>query len=304
MQIQIAKIKKSNTLFLPDEDEEVTVKKTGAITEIRNMGHTNLQCPIVKLDVDNYILKETGELLPFKKTNVRSESPERVKQSLHHLRDILNANCEDVKRCKWLTLTYAENMADTTQLYEDFRRFHQRLSYHVKKQYGVKYEYIGCAEPQGRGAWHLHIVLIFEKKAPFISNDTVAEIWGRGFTKTKNLDNSDNVGLYLTAYLADMDIESSLQGNSSYLKGKPIQQKGNKAFIKGSRLHLYPKGFRLYRTSRGVKQPLIMKTTEKHAQSLVKGQPLVYEKTVDIVGEDDSIINRIHYRQYNKNRLK
>ncbi|MEG0897701.1 MAG: hypothetical protein RSF73_09180, partial [Ruthenibacterium sp.] len=204
---------KSESPFIPYRSNNVAVKKTGAITELRDMGRNNLDCPIIKFDADNYILKETGEMLPFKKTQIRSESPESVKQSLHHLRDILNANCEDVTRCKWVTLTYAENMTDTKQLYADFQKFNQRLTYYCQKTYHTQYQYIVCIEPQGRGAWHLHIVLIFEKKAPFIANDTLAEIWGHGFTKTKKLEDVDNIGLYLTAYLTDMDVETAVQGN-------------------------------------------------------------------------------------------
>lgn len=50
------------------------------------------------------------------------------------------------------------------------------------------------------------MVFIFPGKAPYIPNDEMAEIWGQGFTKTRRLDNVDNVGAYLTAYLGDMEI--------------------------------------------------------------------------------------------------
>lgn len=300
----IVKIKRSESVFIPKMTDDVIVKSTGAITEIKTLLKTVTDCPIVKFDADNYILKSTGELLPFKKTTMRIESPISVKQTLHRLRDIINTNCEKVSRCKWLTLTYAENMTDRKRLYEDFRRFHQRFLYHCKTQYNATYEYIVCCEPQGRGAWHMHLILIFNKKAPFIRNDTIAEIWGHGYTKTKRLDNVDNVGLYLTAYLADMEFENAIQYGITRIRINSIQEKDGKAFVKGSRLRLYPRGFRIYRASKGVKQPSIGFMTESDAQALVRGQKLTYEKTVDITGEDGSIINRINYRQYNRGGKK
>ncbi|MEG0897702.1 MAG: hypothetical protein RSF73_09185, partial [Ruthenibacterium sp.] len=73
-------------------------------------------------------------------------------------------------------------------------------------------------------------------------------------------------------------------------------------FIKGSRLHLYPKGVRIYRTSRNISRPIIIHCSELEAQKRVENQKLVYMKSIDIIGDDGSIINRIRYRQYNKNR--
>ena len=61
-------------------------------------------------------------------------------------------------------------------------------------------------EPQGRGAWHAHLVMIFDDKAPYIDNKFMADTWGHGFTTTKKLEDVDNVGAYLTAYLGDMDM--------------------------------------------------------------------------------------------------
>ena len=48
-------------------------------------------------------------------------------------------------------LTYAENMTDTRQLYEDYFRFWKRFTYWCKKNGHTKPEYITVQEPQGRG---------------------------------------------------------------------------------------------------------------------------------------------------------
>lgn len=72
-----------------------------------------------------------------------------------------------------------------------------------------------------------------------------------------------------------------------------------KAIIKGARLRLYPPGFNLYRTSRGIKRPEVWQTTEGEAQGMIHGAPLTYEKTIAITDEAGTIKNIINYRQYN-----
>ena len=102
---------------------------------------------------------------------------------------------------RWITLTYAENMTDTDRLYFDFKDFNKRFQYYCKINGYSKPEYIVMMEPQGRGAWHCHLLYIWDCKAPYVANKTLRDLWGHGFVKIKKLDNCDNVGAYLTAYL-------------------------------------------------------------------------------------------------------
>lgn len=133
----------------------------------------------------------------------------------------------------------------------------------------------------------------------------MARIWGHGFTKTKSLQEIDNPGLYLTAYLGDMELSEALRvGNAKgqIAEAEITDEQGKhrkKAIIKGARLHLYPPGFNLYRASRGGKRPEIWQTTEAEAQALVHGAPLTYEKTISITDEAGAVKNIINYRQYN-----
>ena len=56
-------------------------------------------------------------------------------------------------------------------------------------------EYICMMEPQGRGAWHCHLLYIFDLvKAPYIANKTLSDLWGLALQISK-LDNVDNVEL-------------------------------------------------------------------------------------------------------------
>ena len=79
-------------------------------------------------------------------------------------------------------------------------------------------------------------------------------------------------------------------------------QKQRKAIVKGARMTLYPAGFRIYRTSRGIKKPIITECTEAEAQSQIGNAQLVYEKTIQIMDEQGAGINIINYRQFNKAR--
>ncbi len=160
-------------------------------------------------------------------------------------------------------------MQDPNRLYQDFRKFNQRFQYYLKTHDLPKYEYISAVEPQARGAWHIHIVLIFDsEKAPFISNTVLEDLWGLGFVKIKSLQNVDNIGLYLSAYLGDMELADALSNNllrSGKLKTfEQVNEDGttqSKAVIKGARLRLYPPGIKLFRHSRGIKYPVIKECT-------------------------------------------
>lgn len=289
----------------PDTPEtQVTVKRCGHIIEIRYLRSSPVAV-IEKVSAELYVDKRTGEVKEFCHSENRAESKASVAQSLRKLRDLINANLTDPETAMWVTLTYAENMRDAKRLYEDFRRFWQRLRYYLDKQGHPPAEYIIAAEPQARGAWHLHCLFLFTEKAPFIPNSDMARIWGHGFTKTKSLKGIDNPGLYLTAYLGDMELSEALRAGSTRGRitgASTIDEQGKrqkKAVIKGARLRLYPPGFNLYRTSRGVKRPEIWQTTEAEAQEVIHGAPLTYEKTIAVTDEAGNVKNIINYRQYN-----
>ena len=300
--IASAKVKKLAENIRPHSESMVELKTTGNISQVKYMTNTPIMT-IRKLDKDNYMELKTGKIKQFKHTENRIESKTNLKQTFSRLRDIINTNVTEPDNCKFITLTYKENMTNPNQLYNDFRKFNMRLQYYLKANDMPKYEYIVAIEPQHRGAWHAHFLAIFESKAPFIPNDTIAEIWGYGFTKTKALKNVDNIGAYLSAYLSDMEI-SDMDFNQikSNLKNgiKEIKSDGEtKAIIKGARFQMYPTGIRVYRTSRGIKQPTIEKLTNQEAMEKVSNSVLTYEKTIQVIGEDENVINTINYRHFN-----
>lgn len=296
-------IKKIDENVRPPTDGTVTLKKMGHIAEVRYMVRQTVGGAIKKLNKNQYMLTQgecAGEVLEFKHSESRIENIGNVSCSLRKLRDLINANVVDTSCCLWCTLTYKENMQDTKRLYEDFRKFNMRWQSHLKKNGFPKSEYISAAEPQGRGAWHLHIIFIFPEKAPFIENATLFKIWGQGFVSISSLKDIDNVGAYLTAYLSNIDVSQSLEEFSS--ENNKIFDKNDKrykkAIIKGARLRMYPTGFQIYRHSRGIKKPEVYETTEAQAMEELKGSALTYEKTIQLEGEN-GIVNQINYRHYN-----
>lgn len=285
----------------PAPTDEVTLKTAGNVMEIRYARNTD-GSPIIKLDKDHGLDTRTGEVIDYQHNQNRAGDMASVAQSLKRLRDLINANLEDPDTALWVTLTYAENMTDAKRLYKDFHAFWKRFLRYLKREGHPPAEYIGAAEPQGRGAWHLHCLFLFPCKAPYIPNADIARVWRHGFTKTKSLQGIDNPGLYLTAYLGDMELTEALSSGIKRGKLAEVEVKGRqkKAIVKGARLKLYPPGFNLYRNSRGVKRPEVCQMTEQEAQAEVSGMPLTYEKTISITDEGGTLRNIINYRTYTK----
>ena len=278
----------------------------GNITEIQYMSKRNNKQTIQMLQGGNqYMLLATGEILDVNKHNTRAEQKKTLYRTFKHARAIINTNVTDVNNVSWITLTYKENMTDTKKLYNDFKLFNMRIQEYFKKSGNEKAEYIVMMEPQARGAWHAHLLYIFPHKAPFIKNKDLESIWGHGFVKIKKLDNVDNVGAYLTAYLGDMDLNECKIENPQMLNIKEVTDEKNnkKYYVKGARLDLYPVNFNMIRCSRGVKKPISEMMDQKNAIKKVSAGTKTYEKTVKLIDLDnnfESIINTCYYNNIRK----
>lgn len=296
--------KNSDPTFEPKYNKIV---RCGYCTEITSLSWIPKPDAVIKIDKNHYVVNDgTGEIHEYSKSENRSESVESIRKSLARLRNIIN--CNSSYFMKWVTLTYAENMQDEKQLYSDFDKFSKRFKYLCKKNDWETPEYICVAEPQGRGAWHLHIIYLYSRAPPYIDNNTVLyPMWGHGFTNIKNVDNGiDNLGAYFTAYLADIPV-GEFEGPVLSDGTKEID---GKKYVKGGRLHFYPPYFNLYRTSRGVKKPVVKKicdTKELQLQIDLSGQETFsYSKTIDFRDKDGFVVDVGTYskRYYNKKRRK
>lgn len=287
---------KSTEKYNLNSEKEVIVTQSGAVTQIlATAKHAGVG--IIKVDKDHYFCPRegTGEVHEFNHTHSRQEDYKSVKRSLERLRNYINANVDDINCCKWVTLTYAENMTDPVRLYQDFRKFNAKLKRWEDRNLGYTHEYIIACEPQGRGAWHIHALFIYPQKVPFIPNKIIAEKWGHGYTKTKKLDqNIDNLGAYLSAYMTNMPVDA--EGGS----------KKSKQFVKGARLRFYPPGFNIFRCSRGIKKPVVKKMTYAEALRLVEGHTKTFESTFFLEDEGEPSDNSqkivVHKEFFNSKR--
>lgn len=123
----------------------VTFKEMGHVYEICFQDKINNQILIKKLNDNEYVYLPTGEILQCNHIKNRSQSLFQIGQSLKRLRDYINTNVEEPLNCKWITLTYKDNMRDTKRLYKDFEKFIKRFKYNFKE---YKIEYIVAMEPQ------------------------------------------------------------------------------------------------------------------------------------------------------------
>jgi len=285
----------------------VKVTDMGNVIEIQYMDHRNNKQTIRMLPGGlEFMELSTGEVKQCQIHNSRAEQKKSLYRTFKNARGLINANVTDVKNVRWITLTYAENMTDTNRLYEDFKKFHMRFQAYCKREGIICPEYIVMMEPQGRGAWHCHLLYIWDKKAPYIANKTLREIWQQGFVKIKKLDDVDNVGAYLTAYLGDMDLDDCIKTGTPLYDGasyKTIEVDGkSKYFVKGARLDLYPAKFNMIRSSRGVKRPIEEMMTQKMALKKVSSAKPTYEKTIKLIDESSKFECVINTIQYNKLR--
>ncbi|MCC8139470.1 MAG: hypothetical protein LIO67_04065 [Lachnospiraceae bacterium] len=289
----------------------VKVTEMGNVLETQYMSRRNCKQTIQMLPGgDQMLVLSTGELVDIKYHDSRAENQKNLRKTFSRLRAVINTNVADVSKARWITLTYAENMKDAKRLYKDFEKFNKRFQYHCKKKGYGKAEYIIVMEPQKRGAWHAHLLYIFDAAAPFIPNDELSRIWGHGFVKIKKLDSVDNVGAYLTAYLGDLPLSECTPSEREGAAIKEVEvideatgKRQKKRFVKGARLHMYPPKFNLYRCSRGIKKPTSRMCSQEEADEIVKDSVKTYEKTVmlqDTESDFETVINTVYYNRQRK----
>lgn len=322
------------------DSARVKVKQMGNITEITHISHHNEVCPIRNIDADTYEVRRTGEIREKKHWENRSQGQASLLRTFDNLRAVINTNCTQIHKCRWVTLTYRQNngdpMTDSKQLYFDVKHFIQRLYRYCEKMNYGRPEYINVCEPQSTGAWHCHVILIFPVRAPFIAcsnatykmlhierkknEKTLEEIWGHGFVSIRSFRTEfggdvDNVGAYVTAYLADLPLDEALRCSNLNLSDYIVkesrcyddktQQYVDKRILKGARLHFYPPKFNLYRTSRGIKQPIEYDTNYLTAKKQVSGQTLTY--SADYLIKTGATDGAFHFvsstRHYNAKKL-
>lgn len=248
-----------------DPHKMVDVKLMGNITEISISDRQNSGATIIPISKEEYVIASTGEIKDFKNhATDRTGNLRNLEKTMRNLSDLINANVtpENAMRCRFLTLTYQENVREPERLYHDFKNFNKRLKRLLEKQ-GYHYEYIYTVECQQRGSFHIHAILIFDRTAPFIENSVLNDLWGHGFVSVKAVSpNTDNIGAYLVSYLTDLPTEKDAEIPPEIAGGriKEVTTDGkSKRIIKKARLKLIPAGTKIYRYSRGIRKPTTVK---------------------------------------------
>lgn len=288
-----------------DPFSECKYVSAGNSVMLMSADHRNRIARIRKIDSDRYTVISSGEVKEFEHWENRADGKNSLRKSVQKLRDLINSNCTESENLLWLTLTYAENMTDVKRLYRDWDKFWKRMKYHLKSESVDIPEYIDVIEPQARGAWHHHVFLIWNHKAPFIPNDKVSSIWSHGFCKTKSVSSVDNIGAYFSAYLCNLPVEECENYSSGSVIEAEVPEDGKKVtkkFVKGARLDLYPKGVRFYRTSRGIKNPDIEYMPLCDAEKRVDGLKPQYRTAFLLTDEDSSLSITVVKTYYNKRR--
>ena len=283
--------------FSIDNRSYVTLTMMNDIFEIQYMEKSNFTNNIQKLDADRYVVLETGEIKEFDKSENRSENKNSLNQTMKKLRYLINANFSGKPNELWITLTFADSLLarNANAVYLYFNKFIKRLRY----KYGKDLEYIAVLEPheikngdiKNWHGYHFHLLLkSYVRKKIFIPHEDFENIWGLGFCRIERLNNIDNIGAYLSAYLTNVEDNSEI-----------VDCANKKKYIKGARLWLYPKGIRIYRKSKGIKKPTRIKMTYAEARTIIGVEPH-YRKKIPIVIDDFQ--NTIIYEQFNRRRKK
>lgn len=289
-------------------DERITSKSHATLTyagdtvTLRAVQNHNEECPIEKIDNDTFVVRSTGELKKYNHDKQgRLAHKNNLRKTFNKIRDLVNANVTVLNQSHvlFVTLTFAENMQNPYKAYNEFKKFTGRLkTYCLKHEYSVP-KYISVIEPQARGAFHFHVLLIFPNEAPFITNVEMEKIWANGFTDVQRLQgNVTNVGLYLTAYMSDIVIDDE-SGNEIVIDSKDKNKKSS--VKKGARLHFYPKGLHIVRHSRDIEMPTEIATDYQSAIEQIREIPamtLDYETTFEIKDETTGFENVIQKKYY------
>lgn len=310
-------VKKTKDHMLFDSRAPAKITKMGNITDLVVCDTISKEPSCKKVSKDNYVNTKTGEIFDYKHVLNRSQCYESIRKTMRKIRELINSNVTNIYHVRWITLTYKENMTDREQLYKDYDKFWKKFTYYLKLNGIEKPEYITVVEPQGRGAWHIHGLFIWNETAPFVANDVLAQIWGHGFVSIKQPKDCDNLGAYFTAYLANMTVEdidrltekekakafaaASMAGDINPVQVTTVDGK-SKRVIKGARLAMYPPGMNIFRHSKGVKKPEVIRTTYAKAVETLAESKVTYTQSFEIVDENGNCRNRILKASYNSKR--
>lgn len=264
--------------------------ETGSIFRIVQYERLKRESYIVKLPGHQYCIKQTGEVLPEKKrAKTRNQNLRYVRQSMQHGRDMINTNVIDLQKTLWVTFTYADNMQDHKQVRLDFQ--------HFKRDYEKivgKFKYIMAVEPQLRGAWHMHVFMIFDA-IPWIDYNDIIRVWGKGRVEVQRMyGDVNNLGAYVSAYLCNLPMQTEAQMSGAHNLNIVADRNGH-LYEKSRRIYMYPSGMNIFRYSRGLKKPIEEYIDISEAEKKASAGTLTFEKFANTEIETEKGVYRNSY---------
>lgn len=287
------------------ENAMVTVTQMGHIVEVQHMDKVNRNAHIRKVDKEHYVDLSTGELHEFKLSEVRSQNINSLRQTFKKMRYLINNNFSGERNELFVTLTYRGDLQtrDYKRVKKDFISFYKRF----QRKYG-DVDYIRVLEPHASGNWHLHVLFrLNEVEKAYVSNEEMASLWRNGFVNVQATRSVDNVGAYLTAYLADVSTDELYDSNifsvdhNEGIFEKEVEGE-TKRFVKGGRLSFYPTGVNIYASSKGIVAPERKEMSYSEAKKIARHRTPHYKKSISIADESRDYQNTITYEQYNLKR--
>ena len=112
-------------------------------------------CVEVYIDEDKHTWSDAANFEAPREKCARGDGDIEVNRlrAARRAKTTVRKRCKMIEANQMLTLTYRENMTDTSRLQRDFKLFITRL-----RQYGA-FEYVAGIEKQSRGALHLHLAI-------------------------------------------------------------------------------------------------------------------------------------------------
>ena len=229
--------------FMPDYKIEkwggrrITVSVQGETYAETLYMQKKTKSPIRKISKTEYKNIRTGQIGQYREHDGKYD--ETLRKTFARLRGLIRTNFTSGQMDQiFITLTYEDRQISTQRLSNDFKNFSTRLRRHYPQKH---FEYIAVMEPQADGTWHVHLLLkVTNEGSLYIKQDVLQKLWGQGIVFVEALKSVDDTGAYYVAYFTDIVDES---------------KKGTKQKEKAERLKYYPKNFKFYRCSRGIKEP-------------------------------------------------
>lgn len=121
----------------------------------------------------------------------------------------------------FLTLTFAENITDIETANYEFTLFIRRLSWEILHAKDSFLKYVTVIEFQKRGAIHYHVIFF---NLPFVEKEKIGCLWKRGYIKISVIDNINDIGYYVTKYMAKDFDDPRLKGHKCYFVSRGLKK--------------------------------------------------------------------------------